>query len=171
LSPSKRRPRSKAKPAKKPAAADGDATYRVAKLKAGTVIDRLEAGTALKCLSILGIPEESVVTIGLNLPSKRLGRKDILKVENRELSVEELARLSLFGPRAVVSIIEDYRIVRKIPLELPEVLDRVLSCPNPSCITHHDPVPSRVRVEKQRPLRLRCHYCERRIRAEEIELL
>jgi len=144
---------------------------KVAKLRAGTVLDHLEAGTALRCLAVLGVPKDSVVTVGMNLPSRAVGRKDILKIENRVLTAAELARLALFGPRATVSIIENYEVVRKIPLELPAVLDGVLSCPNPSCITHHDPVAPRVRVEERNPLRLRCHYCERRIRADEIQLI
>ena len=146
-------------------------SYRVAKLRSGTVIDHLPAGTALRCLALLGIEEDGIVTVGLNLPSRTQKRKDILKVENRILTAAELARLALYGPRATVSIIDDYEIVRKVPLELPTVLDNVLSCPNPSCITHHDPVAPRVRVEQKDPLRLRCHYCERRIRREEMELL
>ena len=143
-------------------------SIRVAKLRAGTVVDHLAAGTALRCLEILGHPAEGVVTVGLNLPSKRMKRKDILKMENRVLTAAELARIALFGTRATVCVIEDYRVVRKIPLELPTVIDGVVRCPNPSCITHHDPVVPRVRVDATDPLRLRCHYCERRIRSDEI---
>lgn len=166
--------RAKAKPRRAAAAAGlpaPETSQRVAKLRAGTVVDHLEAGTALHCLAALGVPEGGVVTVGINLPSRAMKRKDILKVENRVLTAAELARLSLFGPRATVAIIEDYRVVRKTRLELPTVLDGVLACPNPSCITHDDPVTPRVRVEERQPLRLRCHYCERRIRREEIRLL
>jgi aspartate carbamoyltransferase regulatory subunit len=145
--------------------------YRVAKLRSGTVVDHLEAGTAISCLAALGIPADSIVTLGLHLPSRRFRRKDILKVENRVLSAAELSRIALFGPRATVSIIENYEVVRKIPLELPTILEGVVACPNPSCITHHDPVVPRVRVEEREPVRLRCHYCERRIRRAEIRLI
>jgi aspartate carbamoyltransferase regulatory subunit len=143
----------------------------VAKLRNGTVIDHLPAGSALRCLALLGIPAEGVVTVGLNLPSKRARTKDILKMENRVLSAADLARIALLGPRGTVSIIEEFAVVRKIPLELPTVIDNVVRCPNPSCITHHDPVPPRARVESADPVRLRCHYCERRIRSEEVEFL
>lgn len=163
-----RKPKGKRTPGR---GAHAQTTHRVAKLRSGTVIDRLEAGTALVCLGLLGGPGDGVVTVGVNLPSKTLGRKDILKLENRVLTAAQMARLALFGPSATVSVIEEFRVVRKIPLELPAVLDGVLSCPNPSCITHHDPVVARVRVEVRDPLRLRCHYCERRIRRDEIRLL
>jgi aspartate carbamoyltransferase regulatory subunit len=111
------------------------------------------------------------VTVGLNLPSKKLRRKDILKMENRVLTAAEMARIALLGPRATVCVIEDYVLVRKIPLELPTAIDNVVECPNPSCITRHDAVVPRVRVEAADPVRLRCHYCERRIRSDEVEFL
>ena len=165
----KRKPAPPGDPA--PAADARDQSYRVAKLRSGTVIDHLPAGRALRCLALLGIPRDGVATVGLNLPSKRLKRKDILKMENRVLTAAELARIALLGPRATVCIIDDFAVVRKIPLELPTAIDNVVQCPNPSCITRHDPVTPRVRVESADPVRLRCHYCERRIRSDEVEFL
>lgn len=146
-------------------------SYRVAKLRTGTVIDHLPAGSALRCLALLGIPSDGIVTIGLNLPSKRSRRKDILKMENRQLTASEMARIALLGPRATVCFIEDFALVRKDRLELPTVIDSVVKCPNPSCITNNDPVAPRARVESADPVRLRCHYCERRIRSDEVEFL
>ena len=153
------------------AAKAGEPSYRVAKLRAGTVVDHLRAGTALRCLGVLGIPMDGVVTVGLNLPSGKLGHKDILKIENRELNASELARIALLNPRATVTVIADFGVVRKIPLELPTAVDGVVRCPNPSCVTNHDPVTPRVRVDSTDPVRLRCHYCERRIRYDEVEFL
>lgn len=159
-------------PAAPPPPADAhERSYRVAKLRSGTVIDHLPAGSALRCLALLGIPSEGIVTVGLNLPSKRIKRKDILKMENRVLTPAELARIALLGPRASVCFIEDYAVVRKLSLELPTVIDDVVRCPNPSCITNNDPVTPRARVESADPVRLRCHYCERRIRSDEVEFL
>ncbi|NUN52498.1 MAG: aspartate carbamoyltransferase regulatory subunit, partial [Planctomycetaceae bacterium] len=146
-------------------------SIRVAKLRNGTVIDHLAAGTALRCLAILGLAPEAVVTVGLNLPSRSMKRKDLLKMENRRLTAAELARIALLAPRGTVCTIEDYRVVNKTRLELPTVIDGVVHCPNPSCITHHDPVVPRVRVDSNDPLRLRCHYCERRIRLDEVEFV
>jgi len=160
---------------KKPAAAAKppakEQSYRVAKLRSGTVIDHLPAGSALRCLALVGIPSDGIVTIGLNLPSKRSRRKDILKMENRNLTAAEMARIALLGPKATVCFIEEYALVKKLRLELPTVIDNVVKCPNPSCITNHDPVAPRARVESADPLRLRCHYCERRIRSDEVEFL
>ena len=160
-------PKSKAAEAK----SAREQSYRVAKLRTGTVIDHLPAGSALRCLALLGIPSDGIVTIGLNLPSKRSRRKDILKMENRELTPAEMARIALLGPKATVCFIEEFELVRKLRLELPTVIDSVVKCPNPSCITNNDPVAPRARVESSDPVRLRCHYCERRIRSDEVEFL
>jgi aspartate carbamoyltransferase regulatory subunit len=61
---------------------------RVKKICDGTVIDHIAAGNALAVLRILGIKgrEGTVVSILMNVPSKTLGKKDIVKIEGRELS-------------------------------------------------------------------------------------
>jgi aspartate carbamoyltransferase regulatory subunit len=164
------RPARKA-PARNSTDGTADPSYRVAKLRSGTALDHLPAGTALRCLALLGEAPGGIVTVGLNLPSHRLRRKDILKLEGRLLTPAELARMSLLGPRATVAFIEDFKVVRKVRLEMPTVLDGVVRCPNPSCITRNDRVAPRARVESADPLRLRCHYCERRILADEVEFL
>ncbi|HEW89869.1 MAG TPA: aspartate carbamoyltransferase regulatory subunit, partial [Candidatus Bathyarchaeota archaeon] len=58
---------------------------RVAKIKEGTVIDHITAGRALMVLKILGITgrEGFVVSVAMNVPSKKMGRKDIVKIEGR----------------------------------------------------------------------------------------
>ena len=144
---------------------------KVTALKEGTVIDHLAVGTALKVLDILGISFEGSVTIGLNLDSKKMGQKDIIKINRREVSPEEVARIALVSPRASFSIIRDFRVVEKFNPELPETIDRLIRCPNPSCITCDERVDTRFRVLRPDPLRVRCHYCERSLRKEEIELL
>ena len=54
-------------------------TQQVAKLKEGTVLDHLRAGTGLRCLRVLNLPPGTTVTIGINLTSKRLEKKDMLQ--------------------------------------------------------------------------------------------
>jgi aspartate carbamoyltransferase regulatory subunit len=87
-------------------------TIKVAALREGTVIDHLPAGTALKVLSVLGIKFEGAVTIGLNLDSAKLGRKDIIKIERREVTPQEVAKIALISPRSSFSIIRDFQVAR-----------------------------------------------------------
>jgi aspartate carbamoyltransferase regulatory subunit len=148
-----------------------EALIKVSALREGTVIDHLVAGTALKVLSVLGMTFESAVTIGLNLDSHKSARKDIIKIERRELTPAEVARIALISPRATFSIIRDFKVVRKFTPELPTVVDNLIRCPNPSCISNASWVATKFSVVRADPLRVRCHYCERSLRKDEIELV
>ena len=127
----------------------------------GTVIDHLPVGTSSEALRLLGLPREGPVTIGMNVPSSRIGHKDIIRVEGLFLSKGELDRLSLLGADITVSIVRRGTVTSKTVPTVPERLIGVLACRNPTCISHEERVQSVfVRLPGQ-PIRLRCSYCER----------
>lgn len=137
---------------------------RVSKIRNGTVIDHVEGGQALNVLGILGIDGSGgeTVSIGMNVPSDRLGRKDVVKVEGRELSQSEVDVLSLIAPEATINIIRDYEVVEKLRVDRPTHVVGLLSCPNPNCITNDDePVESKFDVVSEG---VRCTYCGTMIR-------
>ena len=141
-----------------------DHELRVSKIRNGTVIDHVTGGQALNVLAILGIDGSGgeEVSVGMNVPSDRLGRKDIVKVEGRELSQDEVDVLSLIAPDATINIVSDYEVVDKRRLDRPEFVEGVLSCPNRNCITTDDePVDSKFEVLNDE---VRCVYCETIIR-------
>ena len=144
---------------------------KVSALSEGTVIDHLVAGSALKVLDILGIEFEGAVTIGLNLESGKMGHKDIIKIERREITPKEVAKIALVSPRATFSIIRDFQVAEKFSPTPPKIIEDLLNCKNPSCISREDRVKTKFVVLRIDPLRIRCHYCERTQRNEEIELL
>lgn len=144
---------------------------KVSALREGTVIDHLVAGTALKVLDILGIAFDGAVMIGLNLDSPKVGRKDIIKIERREVTQHEVAKIALVSPRATFSIIRDFLVVEKFTPTLPRIVEDMIRCRNPSCISRQDRVRTKFVVIRSDPLRVRCYYCERSLRKEEIELL
>ncbi|MDZ7730718.1 MAG: aspartate carbamoyltransferase regulatory subunit [Natrialbaceae archaeon] len=144
---------------------------RVSKIRDGTVIDHVRGGQALNVLAILGIDGSAgeELSIGMNVPSDRLGRKDVVKVEDRELSQDEVDVLSLIAPDATINIIRDYEVVEKHRVERPETVEGVLSCPNAGCITGEDePVTSRFEVLDDA---VRCQYCETIIRDDITDLI
>jgi aspartate carbamoyltransferase regulatory subunit len=145
-------------------------TIRVSALERGTVIDHLRQGTGLKVLAVLGLQEKGAVAIGLNLESKKLGMKDLIKIENRELSQEEVNKIAILSPEATLSIIRDYKVVAKFEPELSDTLTGLIRCSNPSCIGNHELIRSAFRVVNRRPLRVRCVYCERGTPGERLEL-
>ncbi len=150
---------------------NSQAGKQVAALRHGTVIDHMNAGMALKALGVLGVPKEGAALLGIGLASAKMGRKDILKLENVELLPAEIDKLAVFGPQATVSFIRDFKVVRKVKVELPATIAGILKCPNPNCISNFVRIETRFHVETETPLDVRCHYCERRIRENEFVLL
>ncbi|MEF8886379.1 MAG: aspartate carbamoyltransferase regulatory subunit [Haloarculaceae archaeon] len=145
---------------------EDDKQLRVSKIESGTVIDHIAGGQALNVLAILGIDGTSgeVVSIGMNVPSDRLGRKDVVKVEGRELSQSELDVLSLIAPDATINIIRDYDVVEKHVVHRPDSVTGVLQCPNHNCIsTEDEPVESKFAVTDDG---VRCEYCDTIIRED-----
>ncbi len=146
-------------------------TLRVSKIKNGTVIDHITRGHALDVLKILGITsfEEGAVTIAMNVPSKRLGYKDIVKVEGGELDPKEVDRIALLAPHATINIIRDYIVVEKQRVKLPSTLRGIVKCANPTCISNsNEPIQPIFYVEHEEPLLLKCHYCSHIMEKESV---
>ncbi len=139
-----------------------DKEVRVSKIKAGTVIDHINAGYALDVVKILGITghEHQVMTIAINVPSKRIYVKDLVKIEGRFLNKQDVNRIALVAPRATINIVKDYKVVEKLEVKLPSIIEEIVKCINPTCISNAgEPINSRFYVESEEPLMLKCHYC------------
>lgn len=138
-------------------------------IKDGTVIDHIAAGQALNVLRILGVSshDTGMVTMAMNVDSGTMGRKDIVKLADRELSPREVDKIALISQRATINIIRDYEVVDKYRVTLPGVIEGVVQCVNRNCITNtSEPVVTRFKVVSEDPVRMRCMYCERSIREE-----
>ncbi len=138
----------------------------------GTVIDHIPAPVTLTVVKILSELED-LVTIGINLQSNKLTRKGVVKIANRKLSDEEVAKIALIAPQATVSIIENYRVVRKHRVVPPSVVRGIVRCPNPNCMTNHEDVTTvfSVTTKPDGRVRLQCRYCERTYDKDEIEIV
>lgn len=139
------------------------AELRVRSIKNGTVIDHITAGNALNVLKILGIAggTKAIVSVVMNVPSERSasGRKDIVKIEDRELIPEEVDKIALIAPQATINIIRDYEVAQKNPVVWPDVISYIVKCPNLNCISNsNEPVFSKFKVLDS--FVLRCVYCE-----------
>ncbi len=151
-----------------PAAESSLKEFKVQPIRNGTVIDHIAAGQALKVMRILGLPAEggrSIVSIGMNLPSRKMGHKDVVKIEDRELDPREVNKISLIAPKASISIIRNFQIARKAVVELPKEIIGLAKCENLSCVTNaHEPVQSRHVVTSGESPALRCAYCGREVK-------
>ncbi len=136
----------------------------VRRIREGTVIDHIDNGKALIVLKALSIDgsEGNIITIAMNVPSDKLGRKDIIKVENKFLLPEETNKLALFAPNASINIISNYKVKEKRKVELPEQFVGIIRCINPNCITNtNEDLLCVIEVIDKVKRRLRCKYCRR----------
>jgi aspartate carbamoyltransferase regulatory subunit len=143
----------------------------IKKIRDGTVIDHITAGYALDVLSILRIDRKTsqVVSVAMNVESKKFGKKDIVKVEGKELKPEEVDKIALIAPKATINIIRDYKVVSKKKVELPAMIQGILKCNNPSCISNaREPVDALFHVQRIDPLKIACHYCGRVMERDDV---
>lgn len=151
-----------------------DRHYKIGYIREGIVMDHLPPKTAIKILTVLGLKETThgLVTMAMNLDTKKnvSGKKDLVKIERKTLTKEELNKVALIAPNAVVNIIRDSRVVKKLIVEIPDIIENVIKCNNPNCITQSTGGLSKFIKEKDGE-KLKCHYCEKSFGLDEIGLL
>lgn len=87
---------------------------KVTKIASGTVIDHIPAGKGLKVIEALGLREsDKIVTLGMNLESKKLGKKDLVKVESKQLTDDEIDKIKEISEKPTINIIEDWEVKKK----------------------------------------------------------
>jgi aspartate carbamoyltransferase regulatory subunit len=145
--------------------------YKVYAINDGTVIDHIPATKAITVIDILGLENEGILSIGIGFSSDKMGKKDIIKIENKYLKKEETDKISLIAPQATINIIKDGSLKEKRKIEVPDEYMNIVKCLNPNCITSKTDVPSRFGTVSTAPLILRCHYCERIVREGEVEII
>ena len=134
---------------------------KVSAINKGTVIDHIPSGKGLKVLEILNLPKDSTIHVAINVKSRKLGKKDIIKVEGKILSEDEVNKIALIAPTATVNIIDKWEVVDKKKVEVPDEIVGIIKCANPNCITNYEEVKPKFKVISKKPLKLKCHYCER----------
>jgi len=140
---------------------------KVSAIENGTVIDHIPPDATFKVLQILDIGSESI-TVGNNLSSKKMGLKGIVKISSKILTKEELNKIAVVASQATVCRIRNYKIEDKFKVQLPDILENIIKCFNPRCITRNQDISTKFYVIKKKPLRIRCHYCERSFEADDI---
>ena len=132
----------------------------IEKIRNGIVIDHIRPGQGVKIFNWLGLDKSPhTVAFVLNASSRRLGRKDIIKIDNTIDINFDL--LGLIDPNITVNIIEDEKITEKIKLKLPEKVENVIICKNPRCITSTETyIPHIFHLENSGERTYRCEYCD-----------
>ncbi|MBI2660293.1 aspartate carbamoyltransferase regulatory subunit [Candidatus Woesearchaeota archaeon] len=145
---------------------------KISAIDEGTVIDHIPTDATFKVVDILDLENHSgIVSIATNLQSKTIGRKAIIKVGGKSLTQSEVNKIAIVAPDATVNIIKNYDVREKIKVKTPDIIDNVVKCSNPVCITNNEQVPTKFYVLKKDPLKIKCHYCERSMGKEDIEII
>lgn len=132
-------------------------------IEKGCVIDHIPANTGLTLLNLfqLGRTQTSMM-IGLNLPSTRMGQKDLIKINGWQLDLLQRQILGLFAPEATLNVIENFQVQEKTHGVCPVMIETVFQCPNKNCITRIEPVKTRFLVNTNPTgTTLKCAYCEK----------
>ena len=149
----------------------GGSTLRVQPIRNGTVIDHIVAGRGLKVMETLGLNREGTTVLALlNVGSSKLGRKDIIKIEDRELSPKDIETIAMLSPNCHINTIRNYTVIAKVETGIPSDCIGLARCQNRSCIsnTERDAVP-KLRLIAKKPLFYRCNYCDRGVAGDELE--
>lgn len=137
----------------------------ITKLKDGTVIDHIPAGKSLDILNALGLLKDKDRKIAaiMCVESRKLGKKDLLKIEGYSLESRVLeGKIAIIAPGSNISIIKDYKVISKHEVSISDRLVSTLRCINSNCISNaKEDIKSRFDVLSRNPLKVRCHYCER----------
>lgn len=129
-------------------------------IKNGLVIDHIKAGCGPQIFHWLGLDSASFsCALIMNVPSKKSGRKDIIKIDN--IINIDYSVLGFIDPNISVNVISDEKIVRKIRMELPERVEGVIHCKNPRCITVTEKyVNQTFKLISREKAQYRCEYCD-----------
>lgn len=144
---------------------------QVAALQNGTAIDHIPSDNVFTVVALLKLDKlKNPITIGSNLESKKMGTKGIIKIADKFFREDEINRIALVAPRVNLNIIKNYEVIEKKNVTLPDTIIDIVKCNNPKCITNNEPMQTKFEVIDKEKVELRCHYCELKIKKEEIVL-
>ena len=129
-------------------------------IKNGIVIDHITAGKAMEIYTLLGLDKlECSVAIIKNVASRKIGKKDIVKIDcDFDFDIDVLGYIDT---GMTVNIVKDGEIVEKRHMELPEKITNVIKCMNPRCITTTEQeLPHIFKLTDKESKVYRCLYCE-----------
>lgn len=147
----------------------GKEQLMVAALENGSVIDHIPTDKLFTIVKILGLDKTNEeVVIANNLESKMMGRKGLIKIAEKFFTEEEISKLAVVCENIRITVIRNYEVAEKREIKLPENLVNIVKCANPVCITNNEPMKTRFRVIN--PLTVKCHYCGKEQKIENIKL-
>ncbi|MCI8632875.1 MAG: aspartate carbamoyltransferase regulatory subunit [Lachnospiraceae bacterium] len=133
----------------------------VGKIERGIVLDHIKAGCGMSIYRDLGLDKlDCCVAIIQNARSGKIGRKDIIKIEDAMSNID-LNALGYIDPDITINVVENGEIVEKRRIQLPKRITGVIKCHNPRCITSiEQELPHVFELSDEERKIYRCIYCE-----------
>ena len=134
---------------------------KIDSIKDGIVLDHIKAGRGMLIYQLLQLEElECPVAILKNVPSKKMGKKDIIKIGDPDVNLDFNA-IGYVDPDITVNVIRNDSCVEKKHVAMPEELENVIKCKNPRCITTTEQeLPHIFRLTERHEGIYRCIYCD-----------
>jgi len=143
---------------------------KISAIREGTVIDHIPSDVTFKVVEILDLGKTSeTVSVATNLDSA-VGKKGIVKIGGVGLSEEEVDKIAIIAPEATLNKIKEYKVVEKSKIKLPNEICRIVKCFNPKCVTNNENAATKFYVQSKDPLKVKCHYCEKSMEKDDIEV-
>ena len=147
----------------------------IPKIELGIVIDHIPAGKGIKILEIISQYEQMQdvpVSLGLNYKSKKLGKKDLIKLQLEFLAPEIIQQISIVVPGVTIKAIKNYSVHNKITVKSPREIKNLLECKNPKCVTNSEKhIETHFLAVDPEVTQLKCCYCERIFDLNELHAL
>lgn len=129
-------------------------------IKNGIVIDHIGAKKGMEIYEALRLKElDCAVAIITNAKSEKMGRKDIIKID-QDIDID-MEVIGFIEPNATINIVKDNKLVDKYNVKLPEKIVNIAKCQNPRCITSIEKDLDQIftLTDKENQV-YRCKYCE-----------
>jgi len=144
----------------------------VSAIKNGTVIDHIPADKLFQVIRALDLNDSTEqILMGNNLTSHKLGKKGIIKCQDKFFKKNEIDKIALITPHATLITIREYEVVEKIKIGIPDTIEGMVKCFNPKCITNNETVMQKFTVIDKEDVKLQCRYCQKITKKEMLAFL
>jgi len=144
----------------------------VSAIKNGTVIDHIPSDKLFQVIRALNLNDSTdQILMGNNLTSHKLGKKGIVKCQDKFFEKNEINKIALLTPHATLITIRDYEVVEKIEIGIPDVIEGMVKCYNPKCITNNEAVVQKFTVIDKEDVKIQCRYCQKITKKEMLVFL
>ena len=141
---------------------DKKTIMEVSAIENGTVIDHIPSQHLFDVMKILKLKDiNNRITFGTNLESKRIGTKALIKISDIYLDEKAFDSIAPLASKARMSYIKNFKVEKKIKIEIPDIVEGNIACANPMCITNQQNIKTKFRVKDKENCSLECVYCEK----------